>query len=155
MGPALSVMEIMMKRSLARTIVKISARASIHILRGAVSWWKTAVHFAWVRKTRSTRFSTWSVTSKSGRSYHWPSCTHPACSIQMISPCAGSYIPAVSNASYQSLTPAALHNLLTLFRQVLASAINKVQRGCAKAALTICARSIQRCPRSPLRIGCF
>ena len=38
---------------------------------------------------------------------------------------------------------------------VLASAINKVQRGCAKAALTICARSIQRCFRSPLLIRCF
>ena len=144
-----------MKRLLARTIVKISARAWIHILRGAASWWKTAVHFAWVRKTRSTRFSTWSVTSKSGRSYHWPSCMHPACSIQMKSPCVGSYIPAVSSASKQCLTLAKLQYLLARFHQVLASAIKTLQCGCANAALTICAPSIQRCLHSPLRIPCF
>ena len=48
-----------------------------------------------------------------------------------------------------------VRNLVARFRQVLASAIKKLQCGCAKAALTICAPSIQRCPRSPLPIGCF
>ena len=144
-----------MKRLPARTTVKVLAAVPIPILLRAASWWKTTVHFAWDRKTRSTRFSMWSVTSKRGRSYQWPSCTLLACSIQMISPCAGSYIPAVLNASNRCLTLAALHNLLHRFHQVLASAIKNLQCGCAKSALTICALEIQRCLRSLLRIPCF
>ena len=136
-----------MRTSLARTMAKIPARAAIPILLRAASWWKIVEHFCVGPKDKIHEILNVERYIKKGRSYHRRSCMHPACSIQMISPCAGSYIPAVSNASYQGLTPAALHNLLTLFRQVLASAINKVQRGCAKAALTICARSIQRCPR--------
>ena len=67
-----------MKRLPARTTVKVPAAMLIPIVLRAASWWKTAVHFAWDRKTRSTRFSMWSVTSKLGRSYHWPSCMLPA-----------------------------------------------------------------------------
>ena len=89
-------------------------------------------------RKRSTPFWMSSVTRLTGLSYHWRNCMLPACSIQMMSPCAGSSILVASNAHLPS-------PVLVRCRAVLALASRASPCGAAGPASIICARRNHRC----------